>query len=115
MDPFSGDESFEAQPRFDLGFELTQPKIEQKTAREAMTTLRHCTRGLNVTGRFAIGVSLTKATNMSALVERGRKREVTLVLGNNTSVFETSCRSIPTFTGATQSAERSEHCPTTPP
>ena len=111
----SGDGRFGPQPHVDFRCKRTQAKIASKTVGVAIATFWPCTRGLNDAGHFAIRSRLSKATNMSVPVERGRKREVTRVVRNDTSLFETNRWSIPTFAGARQRVSRSKHSPTTPP
>ena len=59
---------------------------------------RPCARGLDGAVAFAIGVSLPKATNMSVLAERGRKRDLSfVVLGKCVALFETRGWFVPKF------------------
>ena len=52
---------------------------------------------------------------MAVPVERGRKRELSCVLGNHVSLVETHGWSAPAVEGARQSVKRSEHSTIAPP
>ena len=60
------------------------------------------------------GGNWSRATNMSVEVKRGWKRDLSLVVGNYVSLFETRGWSVPALSGGGQRAESSGH-PATPP
>ena len=99
MDPCFGDGSFGALPYFHHPFKLSPPRIEPRTLGVAIPIFRSSTRPLNRAVGFARQGSVSKGTSMSVPIESGCKRELSLVVGNYVSFFETRGSSIPTFAG----------------
>ena len=111
MDTRSGDEHFGVKPQVHHRSKLAPPRTEPKTVGVVIPMSRPRPRGLDCAVEFAIGGSLSRATNASIPAGRGRKPELSLVVENHGSLFKTRGWSNPAVAGGQAERPKVERLP----